>query len=86
MSRWYSIGTSGAKQKFPLQVLQVENSQVVYPPILQGGIAMKKISIKQLLVKAMEQYGNNLILSERIWFPPYPRKRTIKRTFSRVYA
>jgi len=30
-----------------------------------GGIAMKKISMKQLLVNAMEEYGNNLILSDR---------------------
>ena len=30
-----------------------------------GGIAMKKISMKQLLVNAMEDYGNNLILSDR---------------------
>ena len=28
---------------------------------------MKKISVKQLLVNAMKEYGNNLILSERIW-------------------
>jgi len=26
---------------------------------------MKKISMKQLLVNAMEEYGNNLILSDR---------------------
>jgi hypothetical protein len=30
-----------------------------------GGIAMKKNSVKQLLVKAMEEYGNTLILSDR---------------------
>jgi len=29
---------------------------------------MKKISVKQLLVNAMEEYGNSLILSERFWF------------------
>jgi len=27
---------------------------------------MKKISVKQLLVNAMEEYGNNLILENRI--------------------
>ena len=30
-----------------------------------GGIAMKKISMKQLLVNAMEEHGKNLILSDR---------------------
>ena len=28
---------------------------------------MKKISMKQLLVNAMEEYGNTLILSDRFW-------------------
>ena len=28
---------------------------------------MKKISAKQLLVNAMKEYGNNLILENRIW-------------------
>ena len=29
---------------------------------------MKKISVKQLLVNAMKEYGYNLILSDRIWY------------------
>ena len=29
---------------------------------------MKKISVKQLLVNAMEEYGNNLILSDHFKF------------------
>ena len=33
---------------------------------------MKKISMKQLLVNAMEEYGNNLILSDRFWFRSQP--------------
>jgi hypothetical protein len=33
---------------------------------VQGGIAMKKITAKQLLINAMEEYGNILILSDRI--------------------
>lgn len=32
---------------------------------------MKKISVKQLLVNAMEDYGNNLILAERFWSQHY---------------
>ncbi len=32
--------------------------------MIYGGIAMKK-NVKQLLVNAMEEYGNNLILSDR---------------------
>ena len=31
-----------------------------------GGIAMK-MNVKQLLVNAMEEYGNTLILSDRFW-------------------
>lgn len=38
----------------------------VSPQIYSGGIAMKKISAKQLLVNAMKEYGNNLILENRI--------------------
>ena len=36
-------------------------------PTTQGGIAVNKISPKQLLINAMEEYGNNLILSDRFW-------------------
>ena len=37
---------------------------------------MKKVSMKQLLINAMEEYGNTLILSERIWsrFQPVPQR------------
>ena len=35
--------------------------------MIYGGIAMKK-NVKQLLVNAMEEYGNNLILSDRFWY------------------
>ena len=33
---------------------------------------MMKISMKQLLVNAMEEYGNNLILSDRFCFRSLP--------------
>ena len=33
---------------------------------------MKKISMKQLLVNAMEEHGKNLILSDRFWFRSQP--------------
>ena len=40
-------------------------SSAVHPPhINQGGIAMK-ITMKQLLINAMEEYGSNLIHSDR---------------------
>ena len=37
------------------------------PHHFSGGIAMKKNSVKQLLVNAMKEYGEHLILSERFW-------------------
>ena len=47
--------------------------------LFYGGIAMKK-NVKQLLVNAMEEYGNTLILSDRFWSQTQkaPRGRKIK--------
>ena len=47
---------------------------------------MKKISVKQLLVNAMEEYGNNLILSDRFWFwsQPAPQRAKDKDNHSQL--
>ena len=73
--------SSAAGKRFCCKTEMIKFQKRNIRTMIYGGIAMKK-NVKQLLVNAMEEYGNNLILSDRFWSltQPAPCGRKIKIT------
>ena len=69
----------GWADKAPCKFRSKKFHKRLYPPNYIRRFAMKKFSVKQLLVKAMEQYGSDLILADRFW-SPFRLKETTNTT------